>query len=174
MIVLAIDPGNVQSAWVAYDMQRNIILGKAIVPNEDLVAQLRDGVMHIDGDMVTPTILAVEMIKSYGMPMGDTCLMTCVWIGRFIEAWSYDFELLPRKTIVTHICGSANAGDSNVRQGLINRFSGTRPIGGGKTPEIGTKRKPGPLYGFSRDMWAALAVALCYADNVETVDDFLT
>ena len=61
-----------------------------------------------------------------------------------------------------HLCNSVRAKDSNVRQALLDRFPAT---GGGKTPQIGTKSKPGPLYGFSKDMWAALGVALTFANR---------
>jgi len=61
-----------------------------------------------------------------------------------------------------NLCGVMKAKDGNIRQALIDRFPAT---GGGKIPQIGTKAKPGPLYGFSRDKWAALAVAVTFQDQ---------
>lgn len=40
---------------------------------------------------------------------------------------------------------------------LLDLFPRT---GGGATPQIGTKAKPGPLYGVSSHAWAALGVAV--------------
>lgn len=50
------------------------------------------------------------------------------------------------------------AKDANVRQALINRF-------GGKDAAIGRKAAPGPLYGISRDMRSALAIAVTGHDG---------
>ena len=36
---------------------------------------------------------------------------------------------------------------------------------GGKAAAIGTRANPGPLHGISKDVWAALAVAVVYADQ---------
>jgi hypothetical protein len=35
---------------------------------------------------------------------------------------------------------------------------------------IGRKAAPGPLYGISRDVWSALAVAVTYADRGGNLD----
>jgi hypothetical protein len=67
-----------------------------------------------------------------------------------------------RATVKAHLCRSAKAKDSNVRQALIDLF-------GGKENAIGTKKTPGPLYGISGDVWAALAVAVTWYDaNMRT------
>src|SRR5699024_5972970 len=101
--------------------------------------------------------LVVEMIASDGMPVGREVFETCLWIGRFIQA-AGGAELVYRRDVKLHLCGSARAKDANIRQALIDRF------GPGREKAIGIKAQPGPLYGFKRDMWAALAVAVTYAD----------
>lgn len=57
-----------------------------------------------------------------------------------------------------HICGRANASDTNIRAALIDLW-------GGKEKAIGKKATPGPLHGISKDVWAALAVAITYAER---------
>ena len=57
--------------------------------------------------------------------------------------------------IKVHLCESARAKDGNVRQALIDRIGAQ-----------GTKKKPGPTYGVSKDVWAALAVAVCAHDTL--------
>jgi len=111
--------------------------------------------------------IAIEMIASYGMAVGRTTFETCVWIGRFIEAMAREnhntdnHTLVYRKDVKMTLCGSMRAKDANIRRELLDRYPET---GGGKTPQIGTKPKPGPLYGVSSHAWSALAVAHTFVE----------
>ena len=160
MRLVAIDPGDVQSAFVVYDTLKHEILDKKIADNNKVLSFLQNNRYHID-------YLVIEMIQSYGMPVGDTVFETCVWIGKFMQAWNTDHrcDRLSRKEIVNKLCGSARAKDANVRLALLQRFTAT---GGGSTPQVGTKAKPGPLYGVKKDIWAALAVAVIWAEEHKT------
>ncbi|MNY62967.1 hypothetical protein D3C86_1998680 [compost metagenome] len=62
-----------------------------------------------------------------------------------------------------HLCKTPRAKDANVRQALLDMFPRT---GGGKTPQIGTKAQPGPLFGVSSHAWAALGVAVTAAHQI--------
>lgn len=148
-LVLAIDPGETQSGYMLFDGKRAIEFGK--LPNEQLMEQFG----HYSSHYNEPPTLVIEMIASYGMPVGKEVFETCVWIGRFIQAWGQRSPIyrLTRKEIVKHICGSAKAKDSNVRQALIDQLG-----------QPGTKNAPGPTYGITGDAWAALAVAVTYWD----------
>lgn len=150
-MILAIDPGTAESAWCLFDGTK--VLDCDIQPNGVVLAKLRCFEPE-------PDHLAIEMIASYGMPVGKEVFETCLWIGRFIEAadrHGVQAKLTYRKDVKMHLCNSARAKDGNVRQALIDLFP---PTGGGKTPQIGTKYSPGPLYGVSSHIWAALAVAV--------------
>lgn len=161
MKVLAIDPGNMESAFVFYDAGALVRFG--ILENERMLAKVREfRSYNTDRDLE----LAVEMVASYGMAVGREVFDTCVWVGRFIEAWRYEplrdkrpHTLVYRRDVKMHLCGNNAAKDSNIRQALIDRY------GPGKDLAIGTKKAPGPLYGVSADVWAALAVAVTYADG---------
>lgn len=146
-LVLAIDPGTTESAWCARASDRVTGFGK--VPNAELKRMLATWVSSAD-DM-----LAMEMIASYGMPVGAEVFETCVWIGRFLEAWGRPYALVYRREEKIFLCGSMRATDANIRTALIDRF-------GGKATAIGNKKQPGQLYGMSGDCWAALAVAETY------------
>lgn len=61
---------------------------------------------------------------------------------------------LPRRAVKLALCGDSRAKDANIRQALIDRFGGSAAIG--------RKAAPGPLYGISRDVWSALAIAVTY------------
>ena len=151
--IIAIDPGPVESAWICYEANNGIPLAWRKAPNAQVLAEVPD--LPVDQ-------LAIEMIASYGMAVGAEVFETCVWIGRFIQGWAEVTGAEPlrilRRDVKLHLCGSARAKDPNVRQALIDRW-------GGKEAAIGRKASPGPLYGVSGDVWAALAVAVCVADT---------
>lgn len=167
MQILAIDPGTTESAYVSYETRltelcdirelRNIV-ECGIFPNEDIVSIIRSS--HSEH-------LAIEMVACYGMAVGKTVFDTCVWVGRFIEAYvshnKKPYTRVYRKDVCMHLCHSMRAKDSNIRQAIIDRYPA---IGGGKTPQVGVKSKPGPLYGVSTDVWAALGVAITFTETV--------
>ena len=151
MSILAIDPGPEESAWVRYDPEAHRVEDKGIWPNAQL-----GGFLHHHGGKARTT-LAVEMVQSFGMPVGQEVFETVLWTGRFVEAWGGPFELVYRKDVKLHLCHDLRAKDSNIRQALLDRFPRT---GGGATPQVGIKSDPGPLYGFKTHLWSALAVAI--------------
>lgn len=161
MPILAIDPGTTESGWVIYD--EGYVFGSGVMPNEQLLARILGGSFA-----PLPTRLAIEMIASYGMPVGREVFETVVWIGRFQQAWPWPEEVLCvyRKDVKMHLCGTTKAKDANVRQALIDLYPAT---GGGSTPQIGTKGKPGPLHGISSHAWPALGVAVTVASALKSI-----
>ena len=153
MTVLAIDPGNEFSAYVVYRDSDPVNFGK--VANQWLMSRIIERV-----SLQAPGEIAIEMIASYGMPVGREIFETCVWIGRFLQAWGWDrpFSFVYRRDVKLHLCGSSRAKDGNVRAALLDRY-------GGKATAVGNKKSPGPLYGVSADVWSALAVAVTYSDT---------
>ncbi|WP_242421714.1 hypothetical protein [Achromobacter xylosoxidans] len=144
--ILALDPGTDKTGWCLLLGDR--VIGSGVEPNDQMLAKvLARGA----------TTLAVEMIASYGMPVGREVFETCVWIGRFVQAWGGAVEMVYRKDVKMHLCGTAKAKDGNVRQAILDLYPRT---GGGATPQVGTKGRPGPLYGVSTHAWAALGVAI--------------
>jgi len=153
-VVLAIDPGPVESAFVRMIEGRIHDHGK--LPNADLLRKL-DSAAYV-GDAV-----AIEMIASYGMPVGAEVFETCVWIGRFMQACgNTPIKRITRIAVKNHLCHSSKAKDANIRQALIDRFGGP--------DAIGKKAKQGPLYGVSGDVWSALAVAVTWIDQQELIE----
>ena len=157
MKVLAIDPGPERSGWLLYDAKTGRIESAQITDNGPLALYL-ENVEGVDW-------LAYEMVACYGMPVGAEVFDTCVWIGRFIQAWTTGrsayrpYRAITRLDVKLHLCQSVRAKDSNIRQALIDRF------GPGKAKAIGLKKTPGPLYGLKSHLWAALAVAVTAADQ---------
>lgn len=156
MKILAIDPGPVESGWALYE--RNAVGGRIIatgvLPTENLLEFVRGETR----DPLGAHYVAIEMIASYGMPVGREVFETCVWIGRLMQAAACpdDVVRVTRNEVKVHLCRSAKAKDANIRQALLDRFG----------PQ-GTKKAPGPLYGVKSHAWAALAVAVTVADMLE-------
>ena len=152
MIYIGIDPGPKTSGVVAI-RECGVTECEAANDNQDLLNWLAD--LNHDVEWSYDSIVLIEWIESYGMPVGAETFHTCRWVGRFQQAAldaGMAVELVPRKTVKMTLCGSMRAKDSNVRQALIDRYGGSRGVA------VGTKKKPGPLYGVSGHAWSALAV----------------
>lgn len=180
-LILAIDPGPTESAVIA--LGGTTVYYHAKLPNAAVLAEL-------GRDAWGAQVLAVEMIASYGMSVGAEVFQTCVVIGRMVQEWDRDGAppsiLVPRLTAKLHVCKSAKAKDSNVRQGLLDLWGGDS-VALAKRTKCGTckgkgyTRRPdgscmmchgsgkvgtdGPLVGLSGDEWAALAVAVTVRDG---------
>lgn len=162
MTILAIDPGNTESAYIVIDKDcRPLHFDK--VTNTNLLAWLRpNGVF----DYYAPDHIAIEMVASYGMPVGAEVFETCVWIGRFHEAITARIgrepTLVDRRPIKLHHCLNATASDSNIAQALKDRFApGVRNHG------KGTNKDPGWFHGFHTDIWQSYALAVYVADQLK-------
>ena len=110
------------------------------------------------------------------MAVGRTVFETCLWVGRFAQViedkgrpWFRVYRKADNKEdgilgVCSYICKNSRAKDTNIRQAIIDLYPAT---GGGAIPQIGTKKHPGPLYGISKDVWSALAVALTLQGSVK-------
>lgn len=155
MLILAVDPGTLESGWCVLDY--GAVRAAGVLPNE----AMREAIKLSSAD-----VLAVEMIASYGMPVGREVFETCVWIGRFAQVWKQpdEVQFVYRRDVKLHLCGTSKAKDPNVRQALLDLFPRT---GGGKTPQIGVQKQPGPLFGVSTHAWPALGVAITVAHRMQ-------
>ena len=154
MIILAIDPGDKESAYcfVDSDTLEPGFFGK--VPNEELLAYI---------NTFTYDCIVIERISSYGMAVGRNVFETCEWVGRFTQAaLPAKAEYNYRKEEKLHICQDSKAKDANIRRALIDRFA-RHDFQNGK----GTKKDPDWFYGFKADVWAAYAVGLTYLETRE-------
>jgi len=159
-LVLTIDPGPEQSAYMLFDPQAVshplVSLEHGIVPNVALREKLRRSMV-----LEVATACVIEKIEHFGMPAGASLFQTCIWIGRFIEAWHADsFVLLPRREVKQHLCHSAKANDATIRQALLDLYGGEKAAIGVNNKKV---RAPGPLYGISKDVWSCLALGVTHA-----------
>lgn len=160
MKILAIDPGNTESAWVLIDAETRAPLAFAKESNAELLDR-------IDWELGEHDVV-IEMVASYGMTVGADVFETCVWIGRFIESVRrYRFDrrepaLVKRHPVKLHHCHDSRAKDANITRALVDRFAYGQPNHG-----KGTKKAPGWFYGFHRDIWQSYALAVFAADKLQ-------
>lgn len=153
--VLAIDPGNIESGIVLIAPDYKPIMAKK-APNEDLLEEMTLCIRDFDE-------VAIEMVASYGMPVGASVFETCVWIGRFeqrLRDFGKEVERIPRLRVKINLCHKSTAKDSNITQALVDRFAPNEPNKG-----KGTKKAPGFFYGFKKDIWQAYALGVTYLDE---------
>lgn len=155
--IMAIDPGPTESAVVIF--RTDGTLQKSKVINADLPVWL---LWLGSGTAETSGLLVVEMVASYGMAVGASVFDTCVVIGRIIQAYRHyapthrQVYLMRRADVKYQLCHkTAGVNDAVIRQRMIDEW-------GGRERAIGTKKKPGPLYGFSADTWQALALGVAF------------
>jgi hypothetical protein len=155
MIILGTDPGNVNSAFILYDSDKQLILDKSIVDNQTLL----DFIATLTGEV---DVAIIEKIACMGMAVGESVMDTAMWSGRFCQRFTdsgIKVEWLKRIEIKNILCGSSRAKDANIRQRLIDIFTvdGINPIG--------TKKNPGRLYKVHADEWSALATVISWIEK---------
>jgi hypothetical protein len=144
---LNLDPGPKKTAWI---WLLDGVPGHYGHDDNELVLE---SLRHVGRDHV----MVIEKIASYGMPVGEEIFETVRWSGRFEQASFVPVLRVTRATVKMHLCKSMRANDATIRQAILDRFDG-------KGAAIGKKNSPGPLYGISGDVWAALAVGLTWYD----------
>ena len=160
-LVLAIDPGNRESAYCVIDKETLKPLRFGKVKNSELERMMLAYMKNWSNALVYSEMV-IERVASYGMAVGKDVFQTCEWTGRFVE-----LALLPqvpvsyvyRKDEKMHICGDSRAKDANIRRALIDRFA-THDLKNGK----GTKDNPDFFYQFKADCWAAYSTGLTYIE----------
>jgi hypothetical protein len=157
--ILAIDPGPVESAYALIDANTRKPILTAKHDNRQIAEWLAGP------ELISPCTVAIEMVASYGMPVGAEVFETCVWIGRFAERSPVTPQLIYRRKVKLHHCNSAKAKDANIVQALVDRFAPGAPNKG-----KGTKREPGYFHGFTADIWQAYALAVYVADRDAAVN----
>ena len=155
----AIDPGNIESAWVLIDdklrpircaKEENEVVRMSLVHNE------------FDHD-----VLAMEEIIGRKWS-GAEVTQTAFWSGRLCEASAADFALINRSKIRWHIGKEKKTNDTVIITRLIERFC--HDLFKQFVSENITRRKlinaakKKYFHGFKDDIWQAYAVGITYID----------
>ncbi len=162
MLVLGIDPGSSMSAAVLLDIDfdnikindpKYTIKRESPFPAKFKNLELYEA-LEVLKNQYRDMIAVIEGMQYVGGSAGMSVFQTVFWIGRFFEKLlPISLDIVSRMTIKTHFCGTPRSNDSDILKALIDRYG----------PK-GKKANPGPTYGFSGDMWSALAVATFAAD----------
>ena len=156
MKFFAVDPGTRESAWMLFDTELYDHGGP--VPGQMGIEPNADVEKIVTGE---GSLLACEWIEAMGMAVGKEVFETVAWTGRFWHA-AERFYRVTRRECKLHLCGSMRAKDPNVRRALLDLYPDS---GGGSTPQVGTAKKPGPLFGVRSHLWSALAVAVTFGET---------
>jgi hypothetical protein len=152
--ILAIDPGNFKSAYVVWNPEKQEISYKAIVENDYMITLIKRN--HAAFDMIL-----IEMIASYGMPVGKEIFDTCRFIGEleaYCKVFDARYQLAYRKDVKLHHCGTLQSNDSSIIKALTTKYG-----------EKGKKDKQGLTYGLAADMWQAFAIATYYTEQQDII-----
>ncbi len=183
MNIFAIDPGPETSGACLWDVtNQKVIWSTKDIENEEILYYLSDCTLFRPSDVgkVSFDKVAIETIEPMGLGIGKSTINTAIWVGRFYERALDNLDpnsikLIRRGDEKITLCGCKTfinpnsgarkgVGNKQIRQALIDRFP---PTGGGKTPQVGTKKLPGPLYGISSHAWSALAIAVTCEEQLK-------
>lgn len=161
--VLAVDPGSSISGYVVLT-DDNVITDKGIVDNEEMLLMMNSQVA--DHCVVEKPGAHVMTIKATGHPyIPEHVKETLIYFGRLQAYWellsdSGEFYAMARRDALKYVTGKGSrVGDKEMRAGLISLYGGP--------DAIGLKKNPGPLYGISSHMWAALGLGVAYHDTIK-------
>jgi hypothetical protein len=158
--IVGIDPGTEMTAWVRLDPSCRRVKEHGIDANDRVLCRLQKW----SKDIRQPRV-AIEMIESFGMPVGREIFETVWWIGRYCQA-DQCATRVTRREVKLHVCGQMRGvNDSTIRQAMLDRY------GPGREKAVGKKKSPGPLYGIRKDEWQALALAVTFFDCELTGSD---
>lgn len=153
MIVAAIDPGYLQSAFIVFDGLH--VVAHRTEANDQILERLEETKV-IPG--VVLVLEEVQMFASHGV--GKEVFDSVFWTGRFVQAWvPKRWDRMIRSKVRAHLCHTMKSGDPQVRAALIDRF------GPFKEKAIGNKSAQGPLFGLVGHEWQALGLAVTYLDQ---------
>lgn len=143
-LVIGIDPGTKQSAYVEWD--GNFINGCDTLPNMQVLRYLRT----ID----KRACVVFEAVGHYGMPVGHDVFETVHWAGRLFQVardtvGPYQVSRLKRSVVKKYLGLHQTMSDKAVREAVIRL--------------IGVDRHPEDWNGkLKSHQWSALAIALTW------------
>jgi hypothetical protein len=170
--ILAVDPGNKESAFCLCSPDLHpLAFGK--IENGEWLERSIDKALIDNKCLPGNTVIVIEDMESFGMPVGRSVLDTERYIGELTREYgkygNFHIAYVYRHEEKRMICHSAKANDATIKQALVDRFAPGEPNYG-----KGTKKAPGFFYGFYKDVWSAFAQCVTYHDKyIKDPEDLL-
>ena len=151
-VLMSIDPGTSESAYVIVNIDDYRILDKGKVSNDKMIEIVKTGYYDY---------LVVEGMSSYNQPIGQETMDTIFFSGRLFQIAEDRAYVIKRRDVKTHfeLPKKCNA-DSYIRIVLIDRFARSD-----KKTGRGTKASPDFFYGVTADIWQSFALAVTWIDQ---------
>lgn len=156
MQILAIDPGPLACGVVLLDVDEfppRVVMAAAEMAVEEAITLLGSDEFEA---------AAAERITGYAQKVGSSTFATCEVYGRIVQrciALGVPLTGITRKEVKIALGLPTSAKGGQLNAVIKHTYPQT---GGGATPAVGTKPKPGPLYGVTDHAWAALGVGLAW------------
>lgn len=160
---VGIDPGTSSSGVCVFDKEEKTII-KAF---DDLNVNIPQRLTQIlSQNHIKHFTTTFEKMRKYGVGAGESVFMTCLWHGRLIQWFqtNYDtvcYSITSPEIKLCFLGTTRGSSKTAVKHAIMEIFPRN---GGGKTPEMGTKSKPGNLYPMRETKgyhhWDALATSL--------------
>lgn len=153
-VVLGIDPGTTQSAFVVVNIDDYRILDKGKVDNDKMLEIVKTGYYDF---------LVIEGMTSYNQPIGQETMDSIFMSGRFFQVAEDRASVIPRREVLQHFdCPGKCNKDSYVRVILIDRFAQFD-----KKTGRGTVKNQDWFYGVTADTWQAYGLCVCWIDRLK-------
>lgn len=116
-LIIGIDPGTKQSAFVEWD--GSFITGLGVKPNIEVLRYLRS----ID----RRACVVFESVQNYGMVIGKSTFDTVFWTGRLFQVardvvGPTQVSRLPRRAVKKYLGLGPGAGDKDVKAAILRRL----------------------------------------------------
>ena len=162
MLLAGIDTGTIKSAYTVLDTDTMKIVDCKFIENDELHEYLWNA--RID-------MLIIEMLEPQGSSIGEETYAACYWTGRFWTCAQFagaEVHGITRSKSKKTTTGTASSNDAKVTAALALLFDPQAKYG---RIAKGTKKNPGPCYGFTSHNYQALSLCIAYLNGKKKWDD---
>lgn len=166
--IISIDPGPKLCAWVSFlttASQGCPVSGSNTTIEECEIENTASAIRCFSKlDRWTSEMVIELPVTHHGSRAVDSTILAVGRLAQFSISQSGNPELLTRGRIVAHMIGKNEKSDARIIGNIRERIGG---FGASMKSVKGSKKEPGPLYGFRGDIWQAFAVGIAFVEGAE-------